>query len=116
MVRLIEQSNGKPLVSPVIIQTELRLLRFTVPGEISEDLLMRQIRIIVEKHLNEFVAYAVGVKGARTGVGTTYEEALAGVRLPERLYPESFAKALVAMRPPVVEACVEGPDAGAGDY
>jgi len=65
---------------------------------------MRQIRIIVERHLNQFVAYAVGVKGARTGVGTTYEEALAGVRLPEKLYPESFAKGLVAMRPPVVEA------------
>jgi hypothetical protein len=87
-----------------------------VPGSISEDLLMRQIRIVVEKHLNEFVAYAVGVKGARSGVGTTYEEALAGVRLPEKLYPESFGKDLVAMRPPVVEAVVEGTEAGAGDY
>jgi hypothetical protein len=82
----------------------------------SEDLFMRQIRIVVEKHLNEFIAYAVGVKGARSGVGTTYEEALAGVRLPEKLYPESFAKTLLAMRPPVVEACVEGAEAGAGDY
>jgi hypothetical protein len=82
----------------------------------SEDLLMRQIKILVEKHLNEFVAYAVGVKGARSGVGTTYEEALAGVRLPEKLYPESFRKDLVAMRPPVVEAVVEGTEAGAGDY
>lgn len=68
---------------------------------------MRQIRIIVEKRLGQFVAFAVGVKGARTGVGTTYEEALAHVGLPSRLYPESFASTLVAMRPPVVEACVE---------
>jgi hypothetical protein len=82
----------------------------------SEVLLMRQIRIVVEKHSNEFIAYAVGVKGARSGVGTTYEEALAGVRLPEKLYPESFAKGLVAMRPPVMEAVVEGTEAGAGDY
>jgi hypothetical protein len=77
---------------------------------------MRQIRIVVEKHFNQFVAYAVGVKGARSGVGSTYEEALAGVRLPEKIYPESFAKTLVAMRPPVMEACVEGLEAGAGDY
>jgi hypothetical protein len=77
---------------------------------------MRQIRIVVEKHFNQFVAYALGVKGARSGVGNTYEEALAGVRLPEKIYPESFAKTLVAMRPPVMEACVEGLEAGAGDY
>ncbi len=69
---------------------------------------MRQIRIIVEKRSGQsFIAYPLGVKGAENGVGTTYEEALAGVKLPSRLYPESFAKSLLAMRPPVVEAAVE---------
>jgi hypothetical protein len=99
-----------------LIPTGFRVDPFTVPGEISEVLSMRQIRIVVEKHLNQFIAYPVGVKGGRSGVGTTYEEALERVRLPEKLYPESFAKGLVAMRPPVVEACVEGTEAGAGDY
>jgi hypothetical protein len=100
----------------VTFETQEQSKSFSVAGEISEDLFMRQIRIVVEKQGGGFVAYAVGVKGARRGVGTTYEEALAGVRLPEKLYPESFAKTLVAMRPPVVEACVEGADVGAGDY
>jgi len=76
---------------------------------------MRQIRIIVEKHPGQFVAYAVGVKGAINGVGTTYEEALAGVKLPSRLYPESFAKTLVAMHPPVVEAALESSVAEGSD-
>jgi hypothetical protein len=76
---------------------------------------MRQIRIVVEKHSGQFVAYPVGVKGATKGVGTTYEEALAGVKLPSRLYPESFAKGLVAMRPPVVEAAVDASGAEGGD-
>lgn len=69
---------------------------------------MRQIKIVVEKRSGQsFIAHPVGVKGAENGVGTTYEEALASVKLPSRLYPESFAKSLVAMRPPVVEAAVE---------
>ena len=76
---------------------------------------MRQIRIVVEKRSDQFIAYAVGVKGANTGVGTTYEEALAGVGLPSRLYPESFANTLVAMRPPVVEACLEASGAEGSD-
>ena len=77
---------------------------------------MRQIKIVVEKRSGQFfIARPVGVKGAKTGIGTTYEEALAGIKLPSRLYPESFPKSLVAMRPPVVEAVVEGPGAEAGD-
>ena len=67
---------------------------------------MRQIRIVVEGHPGQFVAYPVGVKGAKTGVGQTYEEALASLRVPLRLYPESLAPALVELRPPVVEACL----------
>ncbi len=77
---------------------------------------MRQIKIIVEKRSGQFfIAHAVGVKGAKNGVGTTYEEALAGVGLPSRLYPESLANTLVAMRPPVVEACVDASEAEASD-
>lgn len=77
---------------------------------------MRQIKIIVEKRSSQFfIAHPVGLKGAKYGVGTTYEEALAGVKLPSRLYPESFPKSLVAMRPPVVEAVVEGSEVDSSD-
>lgn len=67
---------------------------------------MRQIKILVEGRPGQFVARPIGVKGARTGVGRTYEEALSSLRLPSRLYAESIATTLLSMRPPVVEACV----------
>ena len=67
---------------------------------------MRQIRIIVERHSNRFVAYALGVPGGKATYGTTYEEALARLSLSADVYPQSLAADLVAMRPPVLEACV----------
>lgn len=41
---------------------------------------MRQIKIIVEKHPDGYVAYPLGVKGVVIGEGDTYEEALADVK------------------------------------
>lgn len=72
---------------------------------------MRQIRIVVEHQSNRFVAYPLGVRGGKVSEGITYEEALAGLRVSTRLYPDSLAASLVEMRPPVLEACV----AEAGD-
>lgn len=40
----------------------------------------RQIKIIVEKHADGYVAYPLGVKGVVVGQGDTYEEALADVK------------------------------------
>jgi len=52
--------------------------------------MMRQIKIIVEKHPDGYVAYPVGVKGVVVGEGDTYEEALADVRSAIRFHIESF--------------------------
>lgn len=41
---------------------------------------MRQYKIIVEKHPDEYVAYPLGLKGVVVGQGDTYEEALADVK------------------------------------
>ncbi len=41
---------------------------------------MRNVKIIIEKHSDGFVAYCLGVKGAVVGEGDTYEEALADVK------------------------------------
>jgi hypothetical protein len=67
---------------------------------------MRQIRIIVEKRSGRFVAYPLGVSKALISEGTTYEEALAGLRPGTRFYPQSFPTTLIAMHPPVLEAFV----------
>ena len=72
---------------------------------------MRQIKIIIERRSNRFVAYPLGVRGGKTSDGTTYEEALARLRLSTGVLADSVSASLVAMRPPVLEACV----AEAGD-
>lgn len=41
---------------------------------------MSQIKIIVEKHPEGYVAYPLGLKGVVVGEGDTYEEALADVK------------------------------------
>ena len=66
----------------------------------------RQIKIIVEKHPDGFVAYPVGVKGIVVGEGDTYEEALADVQSAIRFHVESFGDSVLEMEPPLLEAFV----------
>jgi len=53
---------------------------------------MRQVKIIVEKHPEGYVAYPVGLKGVVVGEGDTYEEALADVKSAIRFHMETFGK------------------------
>ena len=41
---------------------------------------MQPIKIIIEKHLDGYVAYPIGIRGIVVGEGDTYEEALADVK------------------------------------
>lgn len=51
---------------------------------------MKQVKIIVEKHPDGFVAYPVGLKGVVVGEGETYEEALADVKSAIHFHLETF--------------------------
>jgi hypothetical protein len=51
---------------------------------------MRQVKIIVEKHADGYVAYPLGLKGIVVGEGSGYEEALADVRSAIRFHIETF--------------------------
>ena len=51
---------------------------------------MRLIKVIVEKHLDGYVAYPLGLKGVVVGEGDTYEEALADVSSAIRFHIETF--------------------------
>ncbi|HEX3071800.1 MAG TPA: type II toxin-antitoxin system HicB family antitoxin [Thermoanaerobaculia bacterium] len=51
---------------------------------------MSSIKIIVEKHEDGFVAYAVGMNGAVAGEGDTYDDALADVRSAIRFHIETL--------------------------
>ncbi len=51
---------------------------------------MKQIKVIVEKHPDGYVAYPLGLKGVVVGEGDTYEEALADVKSAIRFHIETF--------------------------
>ena len=51
---------------------------------------MTNIKVIVEKHSDGYVAYPLGLKGVVVGEGTTYEEALADVRSAIRFHIDTF--------------------------
>jgi predicted RNase H-like HicB family nuclease len=50
----------------------------------------RDIKIIIEKHSDGYVAYPLGLKGAVIGAGDTYEEALSDVKSAIHFHIETF--------------------------
>ncbi len=67
---------------------------------------MRQIKIIVEKHPDGYVAYPLGFKGVVVGQGDTYEEALSNVKSAIHFHIETFGKDVLEAEPPILEAFV----------
>ncbi len=67
---------------------------------------MRQIKVIVEKHPDGYVAYPLGLKGVVVGEGSSYEEALADVKSAIRFHLETFGGEVLEVDPPVLEAFV----------
>jgi len=51
---------------------------------------MRQVKMIMEKHPDGYVAYPLGVKGVVVGEGDTYEAALADVKSALSFHIETF--------------------------
>ena len=50
----------------------------------------QQIKVIVEKHADGYVAYPLSLKGVVVGQGDTYEEALADVQSAITFHIETF--------------------------
>jgi predicted RNase H-like HicB family nuclease len=68
---------------------------------------MKQVKIVIEKHADGYVAYPVGVKGVVVGEGDTYEEALHDVQGALKFHIETFGSAaLDGDDGPVLEAFV----------
>jgi len=72
------------------------------PGETD----MRNIKIVVEKHEDGYVAYPLGVKGVVVGEGDSYEEALADVKSAIEFHIETFGDEAFEIDPPILEAFV----------
>ena len=67
---------------------------------------MKQIKVIVEKHPDGYVAYPLGLKGVVVGEGDTYEEALADVKSAIQFHVETFGQEVLEAESPVLEAFV----------
>jgi predicted RNase H-like HicB family nuclease len=52
----------------------------------------KNVKIIVEKHPDGYVAYPVGLKGVVVGEGDSYEEALADAKSAVHFHIETFGR------------------------
>jgi predicted RNase H-like HicB family nuclease len=52
--------------------------------------MLRQFKIVVEKHPDGYVAYPLGLKGVVVGDGNTYDEAVADVKSAIQFHIETF--------------------------
>ena len=68
--------------------------------------MLRDIKVIIEKHSDGYVAYPLGLKGAVIGAGDTYEEALADVKSAIRFHIETFGADVLNTDEQVLEAFV----------
>lgn len=68
--------------------------------------MLRQFKIIVEKHADGYVAYPLGLKGVVVAEGDTYEEALADVKSAIQFHLDTFGKDVLSVETPVLEAFI----------
>lgn len=67
---------------------------------------MRQIKVIVEKHPDGYVAYPLGISGVVVGEGDTYEEALADVKSAILCHIKTFGTEVLEEESPVLAAFI----------
>jgi len=67
---------------------------------------LKQLKIVVEKHPDGYVAYPLDLKGVVVGEGNTYEEALADVKSAIQFHIETFGRQILESETPVLEAFV----------
>ncbi len=71
---------------------------------------MKHYKVIIEKHVDGYVAYPLGLKGVVVGEGDSYEAALADVKSAIRFHLETFGKEVFELESPVLEAFVAEAD------
>ena len=67
---------------------------------------MKQLKIVVEKHPDTYVAYPLGIKGVVIGQGESYEDALADVKSAIQFHIDTFGPDHFETDPPVLEAFI----------
>jgi predicted RNase H-like HicB family nuclease len=67
---------------------------------------VRNLKVIVEKHPDGYVAYPIGIKGIVVGQGASYDEALADVKSAVAFHIETFGKEVLEGQDDILEAFV----------
>src|SRR3974377_807582 len=64
------------------------------------------MKVIIEKHPDGYIAYPLGLKGVVVGEGDTYEQALADVESAIQFHVETFGREVLENESPVIEAFI----------
>ena len=67
---------------------------------------MKDLKIIIEKHSDCYVAYPLGLQGAVVGQGDTYEDAVADVKSAIAFHAETFGSSVWESDDAILEAFV----------
>lgn len=67
---------------------------------------MQQLKIIVEKHEDGYVAYPLGIQGVVIGEGDTYDEAMKDVVSAIQFHVETFGVEVLEAEEPVLEVFI----------
>jgi predicted RNase H-like HicB family nuclease len=67
---------------------------------------MRDIKIVVERHPDTYVAYPIGLGGVVVGQGDTFEEALESAKLAIQFHIETFGDEVLQDNDSVLEAFI----------
>lgn len=68
--------------------------------------IIKQFKIVVEKHPDVYVAYPLGLKSVVVGRGDTYKAALADVKSAIKFHVETFGPDEIDVDPPILEAFI----------
>ena len=67
----------------------------------------QRFKIIVEKHVDGYVAYPIGLKGIVVGQGDTYDDALEDIRSAIRFHIETFGREVLEGEDEVLDVFVD---------
>lgn len=67
---------------------------------------MVNVKIVVEKHSDGYIAYPLGIEGVVIGEGDSYEEAVADLKSAIRFHIDSFGPDVLKQDEPILEAFV----------
>ncbi len=67
---------------------------------------MSNVKIVIENHLDGYVAYPLRIEGVVVGQGNSYETALADVKSAIRFHVESFGEKVLFPESSILEAFV----------